>query len=87
VFLYRGSQFYWWRKPEYPEKAIDRPVVAFSSDKYIFSNADYDDNCFSMNYSIVTTFMTHYEKEKKDVYVFAKCHHKLLSSFLFYCVI
>jgi len=23
-----------------------RPVVAFSSDKYIFSNADYDDNCF-----------------------------------------
>jgi hypothetical protein len=18
--LYRGSQFYWWRKPEYPEK-------------------------------------------------------------------
>ena len=21
--LYRGSQSYWWRKPEYPEKAID----------------------------------------------------------------
>jgi hypothetical protein len=21
--LYRGSQFYWWRKPEYPEKTID----------------------------------------------------------------
>jgi len=20
---YHGSQFYWWRKPEYPEKAID----------------------------------------------------------------
>ena len=33
-----------------------RPVVAFRSDKYIFSNADYDDNCFSMNYGIVTTF-------------------------------
>jgi hypothetical protein len=24
--LYRGSQFYWWRKPEYPEKTTDRPV-------------------------------------------------------------
>jgi len=21
--LYPGSQFYWWRKPEYPEKTID----------------------------------------------------------------
>ena len=21
--LYRGGQFYWWMKPEYPEKTID----------------------------------------------------------------
>ena len=21
--LYRGSQFYWWRKPEYPKKTTD----------------------------------------------------------------
>jgi len=21
--LYRGCQFYWWRKPEYPEKTTD----------------------------------------------------------------
>jgi len=21
--LYRGNQFYWWRKPEYTEKTID----------------------------------------------------------------
>ena len=25
--LYRGSQFYWWRKPEYPEKTTKLPQV------------------------------------------------------------
>ena len=25
--LYRGSQFYWWRKPECPEKTTDLPQV------------------------------------------------------------
>ena len=25
--LYRSSQFYWWRKPEYPEKTTDLPQV------------------------------------------------------------
>jgi hypothetical protein len=25
--LYRGSQFYWWRKPEHPEKTTDLPQV------------------------------------------------------------
>ena len=23
ISVYRGSQFYWWRKPEYPEKTTD----------------------------------------------------------------
>jgi hypothetical protein len=28
IFLsFRGCQFYWWRKPEYPEKATDLPQV------------------------------------------------------------
>jgi hypothetical protein len=25
--LYRDAQFYWWRKPEYPEKTTDLPQV------------------------------------------------------------
>jgi hypothetical protein len=25
--LYRGDQFYWWRKPEYPEKTLNLPQV------------------------------------------------------------
>jgi hypothetical protein len=27
--IYRGDQFYWWRKPEYSEKTIDLPQVAY----------------------------------------------------------
>ena len=25
--LYCGSEFYWWRKPDYPEKTTDLPQV------------------------------------------------------------
>jgi hypothetical protein len=28
--LYRGGKFYWWRKPEYPEKTTDLSHVTLS---------------------------------------------------------
>ena len=31
--LCRGGQFYWWRKPEYPEKTTDLPQI---TDKLIY---------------------------------------------------
>ena len=33
--LYRGGQFYWWRKPEYPEKTTD---VSQVNDKLLSHN-------------------------------------------------
>ena len=33
--LYRGGKFYWWRKPEYPEKTTDLSKV---TDKLLSSN-------------------------------------------------
>jgi hypothetical protein len=31
--LYRGNQFYWWRKPEYPEKTTDLSQVTDKLDQ------------------------------------------------------
>jgi hypothetical protein len=35
--LYRGCQFYWWRKPEYPEKTTDLSEVTDKIDHTMFN--------------------------------------------------
>ena len=37
--LYRGCQFYWWRKPEQPKKTTD---LSYESLKKIFCISDYE---------------------------------------------
>ena len=34
--LYRGSKFYWWRKPEYPEKTTDLSQVTVNLYQIMF---------------------------------------------------
>ena len=45
--LYRGNQFYWWRKPEYPEKTIKLPQVNDTL-YYIMLNRVYLAFCFRL---------------------------------------
>ena len=61
--LYRGSQFYWWRKPEYLGKTSDLPQVtmlyqvhlAWAWFKLIMVGADCIGSCNSNYHSITNT--------------------------------
>ena len=53
--LYRGSQFYWWRKPEYPEKTTDLSQV---TDKHYHSYQTLEFKTFI--YVFLTIFRIHF---------------------------
>jgi hypothetical protein len=60
--LYRGGQFYWWRKPKYPEKTTDlsqvtNKLAGFKLTTLVVIGTDCAGSCKS-NYHMITIMTT-----------------------------
>jgi hypothetical protein len=61
--LYRGGQFYWWRKLEYPEKTTDLPqvTVIFNTEISVFHrHLQHDPGCHGRDHMVVEFTTTYY---------------------------
>ena len=65
--LYRGSQFYWWRKPEYPEKTTDLSQVTDNL-YYIIWCIEYNSPWTGFELTILVVIGTDYISSCKSNY-------------------
>ena len=64
--LYHGSQFYWWRKPEYPEKTTDHFAwVGFDLTTLLVTCTDSISSCKANFHTIATTTVPTSDKDEE----------------------